>query len=161
MADDDLEFITPPHPLKSKVPDGAAGVVDNEVIERAQHAIDNMTDEYLEWVQKDIAQIESALDDVKANTGDRSEKLQDIFKVSHDIKGQGGSFGYDLMTIIGNQICRLIEAADPQDRNLVEVIDVHVGAMKLIVSTKLKKTGGREGELMLAGLEKVCGKILG
>jgi len=161
MSDDNLEFITPPNTLKAKVSVGGAWAVDEATLRRAEDAIAGMTDEYLEWVQQDIVRIESACKELKASDVDRERKLQDVFHVAHDIKGQGGSFGFDLMTIIGNQMCRLIDKADPQDPHLIEVIDVHVGAMKLIIASKLKGDGGPDGELMLAGLQKVCEKILG
>lgn len=162
MTDDDLEFITPPNTLKAKVSVGGAGAVDEEALLRAEQAIENMADEYLEWVQQDIIRIETACTELKASVQiDRAEKLQEVFHVAHDIKGQGGSFGYNLMTLIGNQLCRLIDKADSDDPHLIDVIDVHVETMKLIIANKLKGDGGRDGELMLAGLQKVCEKILG
>lgn len=160
MSDDDLEFITPPNTLKSKVSIGGAGAVDEAALRRAEEAIAGMADEYLEWVQQDIIRIDVACQELKSSDIDREKKLKEVFLVAHDIKGQGGSFGFNLMTIIGNQLCRLIDKADAQDPHLIEVIDVHVGAMKLIIANKLKGDGGRDGELMLAGLQKVCEKIL-
>jgi len=160
MADDDLEFITPPNALKSKVSIGGAGAVDEAALRRAEEAIAGMTDEYLEWVVQDIARIEAACKELKSSSDERVEKLQGVFQVAHDIKGQGGSFGFDLMTTIGNQVCQVIDKADSDDPDIVDVIDVHVDAMKLIVASRLKGDGGRDGELMLAGLQKVCEKIL-
>ncbi|NQW01556.1 MAG: Hpt domain-containing protein [Rhodospirillales bacterium] len=161
MSDDDLEFITPPNTLKAKVSIGGVGAVDESVIQRAEEAIAGMTDDYLEWVYQDISRIELACKELKGSQEDRGEKLRAVFHVAHDIKGQGGSFGFDLMTTIGNQMCRLIDKADVDDPHLIEVIDVHVDAMKLIIAARLKGDGGRDGELMLAGLQKVCEKILG
>jgi len=159
MTDDELEFITPPNTLKAKVSIG--GAVDESTLRRAEEAIAGLSDEYLEWVQQDIKRIETACRDLKKGGGDREKKLQEVFHVAHDIKGQGGSFGYDLMTIIGNQICRLIDKAEADDPHLIGALDVHVDAMKLIITSKLKDDGGRDGDLILAGLQKVCNKILG
>ncbi len=160
MAEDDLEFITPPNLLKSKVSVGGIGAVDEAAIKRAEEAIAGMTDEYLEWVEQDISQIDAACRELRKGVPDRAKKLQEIFQVAHDIKGQGGSFGFDLMTTIGNQVCRLIEKSSPDDPDLSEVISVHVDAMKLIISTKLKGDGGHDGKIIMAGLDKVVKKIL-
>ncbi len=160
MKDENLEFITPPNTLKSKVSVGGAGAVDEAALLRAENAIANMTDEYLEWVVQDIARIEKACQDLKSDASEREKNLQGVFQVAHDIKGQGGSFGFDLMTVIGNQVCQIIDKADANDPHIVDVIDVHVDAMKLVVASKLKGTGGQDGELMLAGLRKVCEKVL-
>jgi len=83
-----------------------------------------------------------------------------VFQVSHDIKGQGGSFGYDLMTAIGNELCRLIEKADKIGAGEVAAVKIHIDALKLVIAEDLKGTGGKEGEKMLSGLQQVCDKIL-
>ena len=161
MDNNDIEFITPPNTLREKVPVNGLGSIDEAVLKRAELAIENMSDEYLEWVQQDIARIEDACRTLKASDQGRVEKLKSVFQIAHDIKGQGGSFGYDLMTAIGHQVCRLIEKAPPDDPDLVDVIDVHVNSMKLVIANKIKGQGGKAGENMLAGLSKVCEKILG
>lgn len=160
MPNQIAEIITPPNTLREKVAVGGPGAVDEATLKRAEQAIIDMTGEYLSWVQKDISRLEAACKELKIGNGNREQKLEEIFHVSHDIKGQGGSFGYDLMTIIGNQVCRLIEKADPDDNELIDVVVVHVEAMKLVIGSNIKGHGGRDGELMLVGLEKVCGKIL-
>lgn len=160
MTDDELEFITPPNRLKAKVSIGGAGAVDENALRRAEEAIAGMANEYLDWVDNDIERIEAACKALRENPSDRTEKLKDVYHVAHDIKGQGGSFGFDLMTVIGTQMCRLIDKADADDPDLVDAIEVHINAMKLIIANQITGDGGREGEVMLRGLEKVCDKIL-
>lgn len=50
------------------------------------------------------------------------------------------------MTAIGHQVCRLIEKPSPGDLDLVDVIDVHVNAMKLVITNIIKEQGGKAGE---------------
>ena len=156
---DDLEIITPPNLLKSKVKTGGPGAVDAAALERAEAAISDMTDQYLEWVEQDLLRIEDAFTDLKAaKSADIPEKLQVIYQISHDIKGQGGSFGYDMMTAAGNCLCRLIEHADPENPKLIDAIEVHIDALKLIISQHIKGDGGNTGKRMLDGLEQVFDK---
>ena len=68
-----------------------------------------MTDSYLEWVVEDLKKIEQAISALESASGDKKEEMNGVFQVSRDIKGQGGSFGYDLMTAIGNELCRFIK----------------------------------------------------
>ena len=68
-----------------------------------------MTDSYLEWVVEDLKKIEQAFSALESASGDKKEEMNGVFQVSHDIKGQGGSFGYDLMTAIGNELCCFIK----------------------------------------------------
>ena len=49
------QLITPPHSLKDKVGTGGPGAVGPEALERAEQVIANLADNYLEWVQTDLA----------------------------------------------------------------------------------------------------------
>jgi len=116
MSDDKLEIINPPNALNQKVGTGGAGAVDMEALERAEQVIFGMTGSYLNWVAEDLQKIDTAYVVLKAADGDRKAELNGVFQVAHDIKGQGGSFGYDLITAIGNELCRFIEKSKKSDR---------------------------------------------
>jgi len=160
MSDDKLEIINPPNALKQKVGTGGAGAVDLEALERAEQVIAGMTDSYLKWVVEDLKKIEQAYDALVSAEGDKKDELNAVFQISHDIKGQGGSFGYDLMTAIGNELCRLIEKTEIPSDNEIEAVKLHIDALKLVIGEDMKGSGGKEGEQMLAGLQKVCDKLL-
>ena len=64
------------------------------------------------------------------------------------------------MTAIGNELCRLIEKADKIGAGEVEATKLHFDAMKLVIGEDLKGNGGKQGEQMLSGLQKVCDKLL-
>ncbi|MCH8237043.1 MAG: Hpt domain-containing protein [Proteobacteria bacterium] len=160
MADDKLEVINPPNTLKQKVGTGGPGAVDLEALERAEEVIIGMTDSYLNWVAEDLGKMDEAYAKLVAATGDRKEEINGVFQVSHDIKGQGGSFGYDLMTALGNELCRLIEKIDKVGSGEIEAIKLHIDSMKLVIGEDMKGQGGKAGEKMLAGLQQVCDKLL-
>jgi HPt (histidine-containing phosphotransfer) domain-containing protein len=160
MSDDKLEIINPPNSLKQKVGTGGPGAVDLEALERAEQVIAGMTDSYLNWVAEDLEKIEEAYNALKAASGDRKAEMKGVFQIAHDIKGQGGSFGYDLMTAIGNELCRLIEKTDRPGAGEIEAINLHIDALKLVITEDLKGSGGRAGEKMLSGLQRICDKLL-
>jgi chemotaxis protein histidine kinase CheA len=136
MSDEKVQIINPPNAVKAKVKVGGPGAVDVATLERAEQAIAAMGDQYLDWVQEDLGKIDAAFVALKAATGDRAQEVDAVFQVSHDMKGQGGSFGYDLITAIGNQLCRMIEKVDTVGDAEVNAIEVHIGAMKLVIAQK-------------------------
>ncbi len=160
MSDDKLEIINPPNALKQKVGTGGAGAVDVEALERAEQVIFGMTGSYLNWVAEDLQKIDTAYVVLKAADGDRKAELNGVFQVAHDIKGQGGSFGYDLMTAIGNELCRFIEKSKKIGPGKIEAIKVHIDALKLVISEDMKGSGGKTGEQMLSWLQKDCDKLV-
>ncbi|MEO5335968.1 MAG: Hpt domain-containing protein [Magnetospirillum sp. WYHS-4] len=162
MADDENEVsvIRPPDTLKSKVREGGPGAVDLAALERAEAVIANLTDSYLQWVQEDLVKIQTAYDALAAAPeAERKAAADRVFQVAHDIKGQGGSFGYNLMTVIGNSLCRFIEREPDPSPKHVDVIKVHVDSLKLVIAQNLKGDGGPLGEKLLAGLNAVIDKV--
>ncbi len=160
MAEDKLEVINPPNVLKKKVGTDGMGAIDLEAIEKAEEAIASMADSYLDSVADDLRKIDEAFEKLEAATGDRKEELMGVFQTALVLKGEGGSFGYDLMTTIGNELCRLIEKLDKAGPKEVEVIKLHIDSMKLVISNDIKGDGGDTGKKMLAGLMQVCDKLL-
>lgn len=160
MSEDKVEIINPPNTVKSKVRVGGPGAVDTSTLERAEQAIAGMADQYLDWVQEDLKRIEDAYAVLTGASGDRKQELDGVFQVAHDMKGQGGSFGFDLITAIGNQLCRLIEKIDVINDGEINAIRVHIDAMKLVIAQKMTGNGGKAGDQILIGLDKVAEKVL-
>ena len=154
----DHEVINPPNRLSAKVGIGGPGAVTPETLEKAEKVIVGMTGNYLEWVERDLVDLDEAYAALKADPGDRAN-LDRIFRLSHDIKGQGGSFGYLLMTAIGNELCRFIEACEEVGPGQVDVVRLHIDAMKVVIGERLREDGGDRGEALLIGLQQVIDKV--
>lgn len=161
MSEEKVEIINSPNAVKAKVRIGGPGAVDAVALERAEQAIAAMGDQYLDWVQEDLAKIDAAYKDLSASGSD-AEELDRVFQVAHDMKGQGGSFGFDLITAIGDQLCRMIEKMDGEAGSAeINAIGVHIDAMKMVIAQDMKGDGGEAGDQILDGLEKVMEKVLG
>jgi HPt (histidine-containing phosphotransfer) domain-containing protein len=145
--------------LKSKVGVGGPSAADLAALEKAEAVIANMGDSYLEWVEEDLAKISRLLEELKAAKDGGRDILDPMFQISHDMKGQGGSFDYQLMTTLGYDLCRLIEKMDSAGPHEIEVIELYIDAMKLVISKRMQGTGGEPGEQLLAGLDQVLAKV--
>ncbi len=162
MTKEELEIITPPNTLKSKVKKGGPGAINPAMLEKAEQVLANLSDSYLDWVQQDLKNISAAYEELKAGTGDQKKLLDAIFRISHDMKGQGGSFGFNLITSVGNELCRMIEKFPATiGSSHIDAIGVHIDSMKLIVGQKMKGDAGSTGTAILAGLQKVSAKLSG
>ncbi len=163
MADSEKpQIITPPNTLKAKAAAGGPNAVDPDALERAEQVIANMADSYLDWVEEDLKKISVAFDCLVAGSDDREADLKKVFEIAHDMKGQGGSFGFELITAVGNNLCRLLERFDdsvqPQVQN--ESIRIHIDAMKLIISSRMRGDGGAQGTAILDGVQQMVEKLV-
>lgn len=154
-------LIQPPNPLKAKVGIGGPGAVNPETLERAEQVIANLADNYLEWVESDLVKLQEAFANLTSEPMKQRENLAAVFEICHDIKGQGGSFGYQLMTTIGHQLCQFLEDRESAGPEEVEAVRLHVDALKLVIAKRMKGDGGAEGVALLTGLQKVVTKLAG
>ena len=160
MVKDKLEIINPPNVLKEKVGTDGLGAINQEALEKAEEVIASLADSYQESVADDFLKMDEAFKKLEAATGDRKEELMGVFQEALNLKGQGGSFGYDLMTSIGTELCRLIERLDKTGPKEVEAIKLHIDSMKLVIGSDMKGDKGDPGKKMLSGLQQVCDRLL-
>ncbi len=157
--DNDPQIIRPPDTLSAKISTGGPGAVDLEALERAETVITDMTDSYLDWVVEDLKRLGDAVAELEAATGDYEKPLDKVFQISHDMKGQGGSFGYQLMTILGDDLCRFIDKVQDCGPKEIEAIKLYSSSMNLVIANHMRGDGGAEGEKLLKGLELVAAKV--
>jgi len=159
MAEENgAKIFKPPSTLKAKVGAMGPSAADLQAIKRAETAIASLTDKYLEVVQKDLANLGAAADKLRTDTANRAQHLKRVFQIAHDMRGQGGSFGYPLITTICRQLCRFIEKVDDIGEGEVEVVTLHVDALSLVIRAKMTKPDSQEAQAMLKGLELVIAK---
>jgi len=96
---------------------------------------------FADGARDDVAQALAALEDL-AGGGDGEEATKLIFRVAHDLKGQGTTFGYPLATQIGGSLCDFIRsAASSPSSDLVSVIRAHLAALNLVLKQNIKGDG--------------------
>jgi hypothetical protein len=155
------EVIQPANPLRTKV--GPPRPSDPGLIARAEAALQDMAEDYLGWVADDLALLEAKAADFAVSTADPSQRLEAltaVYGVAHDIKGQGATFNFALVTGIAGSLCRYLErtaeiggaghptAADP------EIVAAHVAALRAVIRNGIKGDGGPLGQDVAAGLAR-------
>lgn len=157
------QLIRPPNTLKSKVKVGGPNAIDPDVLDKAEQLIADMADDYVTWAREDVIRLGAAYDVLAADGGNNAENLDVVFQIAHDMKGQGGSFGYDLITAIGHELCRFIEKVEETGNitsSVVGAVKVHIDAVKRVIGDDMKGDGGEQGAHLLTGLQMVRQKLL-
>lgn len=113
----------------------------------ADAALAQLAAEYPAYAAADVAAMRQALAD-----GDAAA----LHGIAHNVKGQGASFGYDLLTRLGEALCAVFRA----NPVLTSAHLAHVGALveacDRVLSERLTGAGGAEGLALAAtlGLEE-------
>lgn len=85
-----------------------------DAVRDAEAAVAALADSFLEWIGEDIARAKQALAAANDKPGDNQAEIRAIFEVVHNVKGQGGSFGYDLLTTVGGSLCNYLRVEPPR-----------------------------------------------
>ena len=151
----DVQIIKSPNNLlKAKFGNGKVKS-DTQAIQRAESAIKKIGDNFPMWARSDLDEMDKALAAARKDPDRQEEHFMQIFRRSMDIKGLGGSFGYELISQVGNSLQKFTESrrdANPRD---VEIIAAHVNAMRVIMVEDIKGDGGEVGRAIVDGLYKL------
>jgi chemotaxis protein histidine kinase CheA len=127
-------------------------------IAAAQAAVAELGKQYLPWVRDDLVKAREALAAIRAG-GDQAQPINDIFMVAHNIKGQAGSFGFDLLSAIGDLLCTLTRERKSANEGYIAVLTAHLDALDFVVAREISGNGGDEGIKLLTNLKTQIASI--
>ena len=133
---------------------------DVELVKKAEKRVESLKDVFLDAVDKDMDRLVAAYQQALDEPEKRSEHLDTVQRVAHDIKGYGTNVGYSLLTRFGDSLSLFLRKAEAPDDARVEVTRVHVEAMRLVLNEQITGDGGARGEALGAGLDKAVRKYL-
>lgn len=132
------------------MPPGAPPDVDPAALARAEAALADLSRSYLVWVTADLVRLDDCLAHMLSHPEDWSEGLSRLFAIIHDMKGQGATFGYPLISDLGGRLCRLLEASPEPTAENRRRISVLAAAMGRVIRDRLAGDGGEDGRRLLA-----------
>lgn len=152
------QIITPPNLLREKV--SGSGPISQEMIERADHALEGLSEQFDNLMAAEIAKLGELHRKGVDDPARRIELVREIFEVAHDLRGQAGTFDYPLISRVGTSLCHFTDGMEQCDERELEVIRIHINAMQAVLASSLRGDGGAVGQEIASGLEKAVNKIL-
>jgi HPt (histidine-containing phosphotransfer) domain-containing protein len=126
----DHEVITPEHKLRKAVTRKPALPGDDPVA-RAEKALAELSTHFSTWMDSECERLAKARRDVAAGGFTQASK-DALFHAAHDIKGEAATFGFPLVALAADSLCRLIEHTPDVTRIPVTLVDQHVDAVRAI-----------------------------
>lgn len=156
-----VEIVTPPNRLKAKV----AGLgnekpleLDESLIAQASAAIKELEQNYEQWLAADISSLSEAYDAALRKPADCQTHFDAMAEHAHNIKGQAGTFGYDLVAEIANSLNGFVHDRREATALDIEIVSAHIQALRVVHAQQLRGDGGKIGEELLKSLRQVVGK---
>ncbi|MDF1792551.1 MAG: hypothetical protein P1U88_11610 [Thalassobaculaceae bacterium] len=149
-----VEFIDNPNPIKKKVRI-EQGTDPKNLINRADKQVAKLSGEFEQIFADNILALGEAMSMLRKTDGDDEVALGRLRSLLHDLRGQAGTFGYPLVSQVGDSACKFIDLSEQIAATETEVLGMHVDALKAISQAKIKGDGGPIGAELMGGLRKV------
>jgi chemotaxis protein histidine kinase CheA len=124
-----------------------------------------LTKNYGDWARADVAQLKDTLQKLNHARGAEATALEHraaLRTVAHNMAGVAGTFGYDLVTSIGRQLCDYLDALDEREPVNVALVEIHARALETVVTRQITGDGGALGrEIMTAFAVAVAKSLAG
>jgi CheY-like chemotaxis protein len=146
-----------PNRLREKVMGlgkGGPMVIDPELLKAAEQQLDRMETDYSDWVRGTIKQLTDAYEKAKVDDRQRVAMVAQINRISHDLRGQGTTFGYPLITVFGNSLYDCTNKIEKVPDKLVEFIRAHIDGITAVIRERIKGSGGAIGAELVESLER-------
>jgi hypothetical protein len=116
-----------------------------ELIEETEAQFQEVISDYPDWVQGTLNKM-TALVEVCVNFPDkRVNSYRKIQEIAHEMKGQGGTFGYPLVSTFGDSLYDFTGSNAGVSDNHVQIIKAHTDAMKATINGRIHGDGGQVG----------------
>lgn len=138
---------------KREAPPEPAGEINvaDEVLARAEAAVNALSAEYPEYAMRDIASLIS-LTNRMIGMPASARDFDEISRIAHDMRGQGSVFGYPLMTRCAGSLCRTTRRFSPEHSAIPGIIRVHIAALYAVLHCGAGATNG-DAASVAGGLE--------
>lgn len=155
--DDEVEFIDNPNPIAAKTK-AIVGRSADDMLKAADKKIGNLKEEFALLLRKENDRIGAALQIAQTDPGKAKAAVDRIRRISHELRGQGGTFGYPLVTEVCDSLCKLIDVTETGDAQ-TKIVRTHVDALRAIVTANIEGDGGAIGKELMSSLRQIQEKL--
>lgn len=118
-------------------------------------ADDSLLAEFFTWMESAVTEMRQLADDMPEKIERGNDAVDRIYDLTHNIKGMGASFDFDLMTEVGVSLCGHLKGMDRDAKVSRRIFQSHIRAFEVILQHKIKGDGGDQGQALTRRLEEI------
>jgi len=129
-------------------------------LEEAEEQLQRAALDFTEWAKDYLDQLaEHCRAALQCSVGgERRDHFDQINLLSHELRGQGGTFGYPLISLFAKTLYDTTGKNCRDDDDAVEIVKAHIDAMRAVLREKVSGDGGDVGRALLASLQAAIKK---
>lgn len=146
-----VRFFVPPQLHEGRV--GGDTTVDAQRLMTIQKVIEQRAESFLDWTKETVARLDLELDSAaKRKPGERRVPFNRINLIAHELRGQGTTFGYPLISAIAKHVFEATAHNFDRSDASLQLIRAHAKGLKQVVRDGLTGDGGEAGRALLDAL---------
>ncbi len=146
-------YINPPNILKQKV---GGGGIPKKLLSKGQEAISNNNVDFAPYAENFLKQLNATMESHAAGKLKDSEAIDKLSEHVMQLKANGGMFGYDLISSISDIVLLLLDNIESLNEDAIKILQALQNSLEIIIASRLKGHGGREGEMLEDELHGAC-----
>lgn len=131
-------------------PKGPVPTLPPDVLAKAEEEIQNRAGDYATWISGEVEEMSRNVERLPTEPA----LIAQVNRVAHEMRGQGGIFGYPLITHIAKSLYEAtrggFEKVTANERLLFKA---HVDAIRAVMHGRISGDGGTTGQQLLASLD--------
>ncbi len=132
--------------------------IDENALLEAEAALGKMSEDYPDWVSNLIVKLQEQHGRCVDTPEMRRDCFEEINHIAHDMKGQGGTFGYPLISTFSDSLYGFTLVRDNITDNQIELIKSHLDSMRAVIRGRISGSGGDIGVKLTDGLNEAIAK---
>jgi CheY-like chemotaxis protein len=135
--------------------DGISGLgeIPTALLEEAEDQLERAALDFTEWAANYLTQLSALCTETQKTPDRRAVHFEEINLLAHELRGQGGTFGYPLITTFAKMLYDATRSGGGTDDADVEIVKAHIDAMRAVIREKVAGDGGDTGRALLKSLE--------
>ena len=154
----DVWYFRLPNSLKEKAGGGGftgGAEIPKDLLDEAEQSLKRAALDFSTWVLDYVKKLSNlCVEALEAEGGARAKYFAEINLLALELRGQGGTFGYPLISTFGKMLYDATIEGCREDDNAVEIVKAHIDAMGAVLREKVAGDGGEVGRALLASLKK-------
>lgn len=111
-----------------------AGEEMETLSQKADDVISSLRSQFVSVTKENIIKMEKILNEVRNDKKAQAQILPNsFFRMAHDIKGQGSTFGYPVLTDLGVDICNILRNRDSWSNEELSRVEENIADMRIVI----------------------------
>ncbi len=155
----DVWYFRLPNNLKEKAGGGGfkgAAELPLDLLEEAENQLERAALDFTTWAQDYLKELSDLCTEALESEveDERGKFFQEINLLALELRGQGGIFGYPLISTFGKMLYDTTYEGCRVNDDAVGIVKTHIDTMRAVLREKIAGDGGEIGRELLASLQK-------